>query len=1046
MNPRKPRGGGPGRGKWKLDRSVRRQNEQFEEDEDGNIIMADEQDNGSMLDYLQNQAPRQPAAPTTFSPPHPRPQPQAGSSQPQQHSQPQRQSQSQPASQFQTQWRLPPPPVVQPNIATLPPPNIPSRPKHRDPTDGKESKPDRRLLNTDETRWWNSHPSQHRTNPSSDKCWQCMKQREGTKCDLGDTGYPCSRCREKGWGAACRNGLPSKEWEVRMLERKRRGEALARGGPVVGPGESGREGGRGRPLMKRRRDEYEDDDGEEEDDDDDDDDVVVYQGTQSRLGPRLGPGPRPRPRQAQPNLGENFQPGFLNSGAGYPAPRIRIESAESVQQRMASTLKRMRGEDAEEDDDNDDEEGQNTSLPPRPKIRRLNPPNNQNAPPQNSRRSAIQNRGSKPPCERCRRLNLRCGAARPCFDCVRNREFCTDSRTTLAYNAAGPPPFNDAFATSPAPPLQPMFFAPARDDLGIYDASPPPRRAAPPAAPAQPMFFQPAGDDLGIYDASPPPRPLQPPRPHQSSPQYDPWAALQDDASNLDFENIPGAEDDDFRNDFLAQINETLPLDMGLDPNTNTNININPDINITPLHANQSDESYQDQVDRRLQELIVASQSWAVVENELPAGGGSGSGSGTALELGDDYFGDLGLVQGRNQQTAPGTRQQGSPQLTADYFERVNQGAAPGSSLNLDEFDDAEIFDYEAYLDDPATPVLDPDPHPNPNVEPEFQEALNRAEQKRKLKAYQEYRRTHPRQPTFSAPPPPPLPPAPAPRNLGIPSSMTTHMLTPRDAPPANANYSPFQPRRPQPPTPRGEPGSGPAHRLGPFATWSWDGSNTINGPNPWPFTKIPPTCQSHTGEGQLGIYANMEATGTCDEIARYQAFPDLAQFAIHIAGCEKCGENPVKDCEVNELAQRDHVMDPEPFQTCVDCYTTRRQRVPNLAVNLERRKAFLCGACAQVVRREDGRSLEARGECLCRGTVGRTWLCHGHGREVEGEWVAALADAEAALMGLGVQGRCVACANEAEDRESGVWSCLVCRDWVWSNPVEAAGAARVGR
>ncbi|KAL5313033.1 hypothetical protein ACEPPN_019460 [Leptodophora sp. 'Broadleaf-Isolate-01'] len=49
------------------------QYEQFVEDGEGIFVLSDRQDNGSMLDYLRYQAPRQPSAPRTFSPPTPPP-------------------------------------------------------------------------------------------------------------------------------------------------------------------------------------------------------------------------------------------------------------------------------------------------------------------------------------------------------------------------------------------------------------------------------------------------------------------------------------------------------------------------------------------------------------------------------------------------------------------------------------------------------------------------------------------------------------------------------------------------------------------------------------------------------------------------------------------------------------------------------------------------------------------------------------------------------------------------------------------------------------
>ncbi|KAH7411424.1 hypothetical protein BKA64DRAFT_639059 [Cadophora sp. MPI-SDFR-AT-0126] len=760
MKPRKPReGGGPGQRKWKLDRSVRfqpRNDPSEDDDEEEDTTGTNLRNTGSMLDYLNQQPPHQPRALTTFAP---QPGPQARPSQPhQQQYQSQRQSQSQSPLQLHTQWRLPPPPsIVQPNIGPLPPPNIASqlmehpRPNRRDPTDGLKSRTDRRLLNMDPAQWWNSHPSQHRTNPSSDKCWQCLKQREGSHCDLGSTGYPCSRCNEKGWGASCRNGLPSKEWEVRMLNKKLLGEALGSGPLVFGSGGQGRGSGMAK-VMKRLLEEREKGDEGEGDEGEDGDNDGYHQGPQSRAEPRPGPGPR----QAQPHVSGDFQTRWLDNGT-----KIAVESAESVQRRM----KRLRGEVVDDEGGVDDQEGHNTSSPRTPKTRRSNPRNNQVTGPQDSRRRAAQNRPTKPPCERCRRLNLRCGEARPCFDCIRDLAFCTDARTNLTYNAAEAPTFNNTMENR-LQPAQPTFFQPPGDDQDIYDASPPPRtRTLPRPTPEphiHPTFFPPTENE-DLYNASPPPLP---PRQLQQ-PQQDPWATLQDDASNFTFpSSVPGQDD------YLAQINELLPLDMQL--NLGADTNINPNINIAPQYANQS---HQVQMDRRLQELNVASQSWPVVENELPARGS------LAPQLSAEYFGGLSLGQGgRNQQA-------------------VDQLASPpGRPINVDPFEEVEeMFDYEAYLNDDTTPVLPPTPgpgpgpasnpntssYPDPDVEPEFQDALDRAEQRRNMEAYQRdnLRQLQP-------------PAAPRPRALDRPSSTTTQMFDPRDdAPLSPTSFSESQMR-----------------------------------------------------------------------------------------------------------------------------------------------------------------------------------------------------------------------------------------------------------
>lgn len=914
--------------------------------------------------------------------------------------------------------------------------------------------------------------------------------------------------------------MPSKEWEIRMRDRMMRGEPLARNGPVVGPGEngkgSGREGigGGSRRVPKRRREEEEEDedddddvvyqgsqstarperpsvrrrmdmymDEDEDEDEEEDDDGVVYQGMQRIVRP--GPGPRPGtgigPRsgagqstwqgQAQQNNGQASLPAFANSS--YTRPNIIVESAEFVRRKLIAAGD-LRGsqpgivEQGEEDYDDDGDERQNASGQLPAKIRRFNPSNNQNAtsyqntPPQNSSRRPPP-RKRIIPCERCRRLHIGCGEVRPCANCIRVGEFCTDAMTGMRYNTAGPPlvnnvfgqtqfnnefeqpPFNNPFGQPPAPPPQPRDFQNLADALGFYDGPAQPAQTPPQSSNLFRFFDPPSGN--AAFNFAPPPTPPPPSRTQQ---QHNPWDTLQNDAdagpSNIDFGNIPGAENDGDQNEFIIQINEDYPLSLSNSNNVPPDINLG--MNITATFGNQGNASVQaqaqEQVDRRLEELRIASQSWATVEPALPATG-SGSRSGSHGYFGDSSA-DAGLGQNQNQPTTgQGAGQGGLPELNADFFETDYSGdSSGGQDLDPRQFEelDLENMDFTAMLEDRSTPVLDAagnlimGPPPDPRIETELQEGLDR-----------QYRRSIPRNSSSSNPP-----------LLGAQSMFDPRNRT-SQPPASNTSFSPFQPRRPPGPTARGSSSAqgsspGPAQTLGPFATWSWatpnlnpnSNFNPNPSPNPpsqpWPFTKIPRAHQPHP----LGIYADLTTTSTCDEAPCYIAFPDLGHLAIHVGGRDKCGETPARQCEVVAAAQREHVgVWPAGWNTCLECYGERRRRWDG--AGLERRKAFLCKACAGVVRREDGMgngAVRVKEECGCRRVVGEMWLCHLHGEEVEGEWRGALANAEATIIAMGRDGACVACGVGWEDRESGVWSCKVCRDWVWSTG-NAGEAGRAG-
>ncbi|KAG4415540.1 hypothetical protein IFR04_011352 [Cadophora malorum] len=330
--------------------------------------------------------------------------------------------------------------------------------------------------------------------------------------------------------------------------------------------------------------------------------------------------------------------------------------------------------------------------------------------------------------------------------------------TGMRYNAAGPPlvnnvfgqtqfnnafeqpPFNNPFGQPPAPPPQPRDFQNLADALGFYDG--PAQPAQPAQAPPQSSnlfrFFDPPSGNAAFNFAPPP----TPPPPSRTQQQHNRWDTLQNDAdagpSNIDFDNIPGAENDGDQNEFIAKINEDYPLSLSNSNNVPPDINVG--MNITATFGNQGNASVQaqaqaqEQVDRRLEELRIASQSWATVEPALPATG-SGSGSGSHGYFGDSSA-DAGLGQNQNQPTTgQGAGQGGLPELNADFFETDYSGdSSGGQDLDPRQFEelDLENMDFTAMLEDRSTPVLDAagnlimGPPPDPRIETEFQEGLDR--------------------------------------------------------------------------------------------------------------------------------------------------------------------------------------------------------------------------------------------------------------------------------------------------------------------------------
>ncbi|KAG4428432.1 hypothetical protein IFR05_016085 [Cadophora sp. M221] len=694
-----------------------------------------------------------------------------------------------------------------------------------------------------------------------------------------------------------------------------------------------------------------------------------------------------------------------------PAPSTEPEGFSGpVTDAPGGGSKRRRDDCGQDDGGAGSSRGSNSnqsSFPPRPyKIVRSDVPDGEGedagSPPQDSSRNLNQVRNSEREsgnCDRCLRLDLICPVEKPCQACVQADETCQDSHAHVIYTELGPTPYIESEN-------QPVF--PLGGDLNLYDADTPA-----PAAGAM-LLAAVGGGGAAPQEGNPPP--LN---------QWWGYLGLEDDAlfdpSIFNNENLFPPVDMDANGMWGGSNLDNLNLPAAApEQAVDADVHINRGDNsqglypMTPPHRNQSSEDYEDGVDRAIQEMIAASRT-------------------SALEVG--------------AQAPPG-----------QYYELFH---------NL--------------VQDPARNVTDND-------------AARRQIQEDRLIAYQSYRRDHPRaqSPDSRIPGFQPLRPQDLPQvSHGIPSFQPRNHQAPQNhgpRPPSFAgsrqspdNRSPgfqpptprvrpqavpatpsFQPRIPQQPPPiRSQAPAqsqlqGPAPNLPHYATWSWDGSGLINGPSPWPFTRVSPN--RNISDGEYGVYEDMY-DGGCMEVNRSALFfpsnsvPNQgnnqgnsndnnrgrhgAVSGASGSGMGLCGDTPVKACECIPQAQAEHRQNNHEHLTCLECFDTRARGAPYAGTGPEERKIFLCSPCADIALGRHHHAgmgnvnVTVYPTCLCQTTLTNTWLCHMHRGRVDSEYDAALANADVELGRLGARGRCIACFVRAGDRGSGVWSCKICRDWV---------------
>ncbi|KAL2070233.1 hypothetical protein VTL71DRAFT_13259 [Oculimacula yallundae] len=885
-----------------------------------------------------------------------------------------------------------PPSINHPYIPQLPVPIIPLTPTAIPvPTATRGGlnasatpRADRRLLNPNLRMWWNQ-TAQRRTNPSSDKCYQCVAGRLSGGCSLARTSYPCKRCKDLGKANECTNGMPSREWEhsflraigvdvpelrgrkamqegeVRLenLIRQKKNQAASSTNPSPAPGgDDGNIGDGGYPMTSLpgggtgpsgSQDPF------SSIDDDDNNDVTVV-ATVPRGG-RRGRGSR----GGRTGIGR----------AGFRAPNPFLPTPAPVAAGPDKTVKRKRGRPR----GSFNKKGLKSRptnrpsatagvpyAPPRP-AQRDEPEGQDQYPipdqyPATRPQAPVLNRDtgifetiSPNPCDFCQEFQLTCSPEKPCSACNDARVLCKNSVTGEEW------------------PLREVF----RDDA-------PTGLPYSPFALSAPGFF----GSAGLPRATPG---FLPPSEGSYLPVPDPWRENDLGDNNYD-------DPIDFAADSRAEVNngsvmQNVDIDQyntelntyAAEPQQNSNLNAGQAYVMTPPMPGIGVDEYEDYVDKTIAELLTASQSWAAIEPR------------------------------------------------------------PIRPANIHP----DLFALFGDDDEDAMSVED----------------LARKRDRDRLQAYQVYRAGRPRS---QAPPPPflgsPFDPYRGNQATSRPSSLGFVLRSPFDrlsgnqAPPppssrARVLRSPFDP---YPGTPYGSRTSSTGNRasqpirfgapLPPFqpripppviqqavinlpgyANWNWDGTGIHNGPDAWPFKSINPN--RTVGGFALGDML-LEA---CMEQPRSVAFPNLyddededQENNPNPDPGATCGQAPVKVCECVIASKAQHPANP--FNTCVTCHQ-KRYSLPQYNMEyLELRKKFLCRPCASIALGQNGQNVTVGPDCVCQITMSNVWLCHQHRDVVERDFVAGLATAEAALIGLGAEGMCVACKLNREDGSSGVFSC----------------------
>lgn len=173
-----------------------------------------------------------------------------------------------------------------------------------------------------------------------------------------------------------------------------------------------------------------------------------------------------------------------------------------------------------------------------------------------------------------------------------------------------------------------------------------------------------------------------------------------------------------------------------------------------------------------------------------------------------------------------------------------------------------------------------------------------------------------------------------------------------------------------------------PGAALGPWASYSFDGSFITRGPYRWPFPEIDPV----NNERPLHPLTYQDLVELpCSEDAHHF---DVNRVPEH--NFLPCGKQPSRECEVTPQEDLRHMT--RPMQTCYQCHEDQLASCfDHHVAGVERTKSWLCVDCAHSAKRDNA----TRPQCNCTASRLGSWLCHAHRDQVDGRVEGAVMQAE---------------------------------------------------